>query len=45
MLSNLEAYICLFLFFIRNSQTKIKTKVELPNPSDIRLLRLNQKYK
>ena len=29
MLSNLEVYI----------QTKIKTKVELPNPSDIRLFK------
>ena len=43
MLSNLEVYICLFLFFIRNSQTKIKTKVELPNPSDIRLFKAQSK--
>ena len=43
MLSNLEVYICLFLFFICNFQTKIKTKVESPNPSDIRLFKAQSK--
>ena len=43
MLSNLEVYICLFLFLICNSQTKIKTKVESPNPSDIRLFKAQSK--
>ena len=43
MLSNLEVYIWLFLFFICDFQTKIKTKVEPPNPSDIRLFKSQSK--
>ena len=43
MLSYLEVYIRLFLFFICNFQTKIKTKVESQNPSDIRLFKAQSK--